>query len=392
MENAETMTCATCAVAQEFMDISEDFFGSLSTVLTDGMIDVYIAVACLWLSVSGIKILLGQTDLASAGKELFFVLLAGSLLVANKAGLVIKFYVMATGTMNAAAKTVLLAAQNASSQNWLSEVPDKYSDAAILVYVAEEGLFNILDVAWELWKSFSIGNMTGPLTAVLIIIPWMLLIVVYFAQVTVTLFRVGVIAGLAPWIILGVGFQWSKGMVWQGIKSLIAAGMVLYGATMAIGICLFTVVQLDEVHDFTAASMSGGTFFTSSGFLAVILGVMGTVFVTEATAVANSIAESQFTNTAAATMAGAALGAAATLGKKFAPPGAKAALAFADKATGAIQSGIGSAQDAYANNSDILGSAKRSLGGDIRDLSRGNHTKNFDDYLDSLRRGGISRN
>ena len=161
---------------------------------------------------------------------------------------------------------------------------------------------------------------------------------------------------------------------------------------MAVGICLCAVALLSSGDTFSAAKMSGGTFFTSSGFLAVVLGVMGTVFVTEATAVANSIAESQFTNTAAATMAGAALGAAATLGKKFAPPGAKAALAFADKATGAIQSGIGSAQDAYANNSDILGSAKSSLGGDIRDLSRGNHTKNFDDYLDSLRRGGISRN
>ena len=395
MANTETTFCATCDVALAFTGLSENFFGALSTVLIDGMIDVFIAVACLWLSVSGLKILLGRTDFATVGRELFFVILAGALLYANKGGLALEYYKYAIGAITAAAKTVLIAAQNVSNQNWLLNIPDEYSDAASLVYAAERGLFKVLDVAWELWKSFSVGNMTGPLTAVLIIIPWMLLIVVYFAQVTVTLFRVGVIAGLAPWILLGVGFNWSKGMVWQGIKSLIAAGMVLYGATMAIGICLYAVAELtlrDTGDPFTAVAMSGGTFFTGTGFLAVIVGVMGTAFVVEATAIANSIAESQFTNTAAATMAGAALGAAATLGKKFAPPGAKAALAFADKATGAIQSGIGSAQDAYANNSDILGSAKSSLGGDIRDLSRGNHTKNFDDYLDSLRRGGISRN
>ncbi|MDP2699935.1 hypothetical protein [Thalassospira sp.] len=367
------------------MEKAKDFVVSLSDVLSDGMIKVFIAVVAVWLMVQGIKMILGRADLASLCREIFFVILAGGLLAGQRvdlagegSGLVITIYDMAIGSMTAAASTVLIAAGNVSGTDWTAGGTDHYSGVTLLVFASERGFMKVLDVGFELWKSLSVGNLTGPLTGVLIIIPWFLLIVVYFSQVMVTLFRVAVIAGLAPFVMLGVGFQWSQGMVWKGLKSLMAAGMVLYGSTLAIGICLYAVSSL-EIH----TGINPGSFFTSNGFLAVILGVMGTVFVTEATAVANSIAESQFTNTAAASMAGAAMGAGLYMAKKIGPPGLRQALNFADKATGAAQSGLDATRQVLFNDSAV---------NDLGKFGRGSSSGSFDDYLNTLRRGGVSKN
>ena len=381
--------CATCDVVQVYEKNAREFVEALTVVLSSGMLKIFIAVVGLWLMVQGIKMILGRADLASLCRETFFVIVAGGL-IADGTGLVMIIYKMAIGTMTAAASAVLIAAGNVSGADWTADGTDHYSGVTLLVFASERGFMKVLDVGFELWKSFSVGNLTGPLTGVLIIIPWFLLIVVYFSQVMVTIFRVAVLAGLSHFIMLGIGFQWSQGMVWKGLKSLIAAGLVLYGATLAIGICLFAVTSLDL--DTRMVGIDGGSFFTGPGFLAVILGIMGTVFVTEATGIANSIAESQFTNTAAATMAGSAVGASMYMAKKFGPPGLKQALNFADKATGVAQSGLGAARETLFNNPDILGSAKGSALNDLGKMGGGSSASNFGEYVDRLKRGGISNN
>ena len=80
------------------------------------------------------------------------------------------------------------------------------------------------------------------------------------------------------------------------------------------------------------------------------------------------------------------------MAKKFGPPGLKQALNFADKATGVAQSGLGAARETLFNNPDILGSAKGSALNDLGKMGGGSSASNFGEYVDRLKRGGISNN
>ena len=331
---------------------------------------IFASVVGIWIIVSGIKMALGRADLASFCRELLFVIIASGLMSGQGPSLVMMIYNTAIATMSGAASAVLQAAAAAPGTNiaGMNDASVSYTGVARLVYVAEDGFVSVMDMGWELWKSFSVGNLTGPLTGLLIIIPWFLLIVTYFSQVMVTLFRVAVFAGLSPFIMLGIGFGWSQGMVWQALKSLMGAGMVLYGATLAVGISLYAVNQVPLDPEEIGL---GGSLFHGQAFLAIVLGVMGTIFVTEATAIANSITQSQFTNTAAAGMVGASVGAGLFLAKKakpFLPPAARAAVDLIENKGGAM---AGAARDALKNPGSIMGNARSSFADDMARLRQG---------------------
>jgi hypothetical protein len=373
------------------------------------MLLIFAAVVGLWLSVSGLKIVMSKLNLLDFGHELFFVIVAAGLLASQQNGLVLTVYDAGINTISGASAMVM---QAAVDEHGSSELPsegeekqtlkgsfpkqenikglndkgqEKFKGIIQLLTVTENGLFTVMQKAKNLYMSFSVGNMTGPLSGLLIMFIWLILILVYFSQVLVTLFRVMVLAGLAPFLLLAVGFGWARGMVWQSVKTLIGAGMALYGATLAIGFCLFSVGQIP-----TNVDWGMGTFFSGPGFLAILVGFMGIIFVTEATAIANSIAQSQFTNAAAATMVGGALGMGLGLGKKlkpFLPPAAQAAMSFTDKLEGGANK-WSDAMQASRNNPNMMGDAKSSFFGDLGNVSSmGNPGK----YMDALRKGGVHR-
>lgn len=361
--------CATCDLVKVYVDNTENYISAVAQVMVDPMTVIFAALVGVWLSIEGIKLIMGSTDLIKLCRGVFFVIIAGGLL-ATSDSITLSVYNIAVRTVGGAAGDIMTVASLANadiSSDMAYAAQAKYEGVERLAFVAENGFLQIMDMAWELWKSFSVGNLTGPLTGVLIIIPWFMLITVYFSQIVVTLFRVAVIVALGPFVLLGVGFDWSRSMVWKALKSLIAAGMVLYGATFAIGLTLFAVGQIDFSEGFGA-----GSFFTGKAFIAVLLGIMGTILVAEATAIANSIAESQFTNVAAGAMAGSVLAAAMTISKKYAPPGLKQALNVADKMTGAGQDAVSAGQSAFNERfPDVMG-----------DMGK---------YMDALRKGGIDR-
>ena len=115
------------------------------------------------------------------------------------------------------------------------------------------------------------------------------------------MFRLMVIAGLSPFLLLGMGFDWSRGMSIQALKSLLAAWMVLFGASLAVGLCLYGVFSSRSQHE--ELRRSHASILDAKTLLVVILGLAGSAFVAEATAVANSIANSHYTNAAPAVIA-----------------------------------------------------------------------------------------
>jgi type IV secretion system protein TrbL len=169
---------------------------------------------------------------------------------------------------------------------------------AQLVFVAERGLMVVLRIAFEIWASISLGNLMAGVYGVLLALPYIILIIVYFSQVVVSIFRVMMFSALSPILMLALGFGWGRGMAITGIRTVFAAFMVLFGSTLALALCLYGAASLDiqnteNVREITSIDNPGL-------WVAIVLGWMGTAFMAEATGMANSIAGSQLTNQAAA--------------------------------------------------------------------------------------------
>ncbi|RCK43688.1 hypothetical protein TH25_21310 [Thalassospira profundimaris] len=302
---ANAISCFMCEPMERYLDAAAGYTDALSNVLTTPMAVIFGSVVAIWFIVHGIKMVMAKSDLIGFSHELFFITIGAGLLSGQGAILVNLIYNTSLATMGGAASVVLKAAATAGG-----EVNDLIRDAAVsytgmtqLVYIAEIGFRAVIEMAFAVWSEFSLGNLMAGVYGVLIAIPWLLLMVIYFSQIAVSIFRVMMLAALSPYLMMGIGFGWSRGMVVQALKSLLAAYMVLFGATLAIGLVLYAVaaLQLDGYVD------ASGDLQDMKVIVPVVLGWMGFAFVTEATGMANSITQSQFTNSAVAAMTGGAL-------------------------------------------------------------------------------------
>ena len=156
----------------------------------------------------------------------------------------------------------------------------------------------------------TLTNPTPILMAVLTVLPYALLLIVYFAQVVVTIFRVMMFAALSPILMTALGFGWGKDIALNGVRTLFAAFMVLFGATIALAICLYGVKELGIAENPESVKDISNVLRLDSPTLwvAIALGWLGTAFMAEATGMANSIAGSQLTNQAAAVITAGAVG------------------------------------------------------------------------------------
>ena len=221
-------------------------------------------------------------------------------------------YTASLSTVSGAAATVLSAGAlsaetGVSIENTAASGTSKIANLdgmTALVESAEKGIFKVFKMVEVLIESSSGWgpNVGAFVTAVLILLPYALLLIVYFAQVVVTIFRVMAICALSPIIMLMVGFNFSRGMFVTALRTLFASFMVLYGATIALAVCLYGVASMDiAAEPFNEREIE--LFLNWSNprlWVTIMLGWLGTAFMAEATSIANSISSANLTNQAAA--------------------------------------------------------------------------------------------
>ncbi|GAK46696.1 membrane protein [Tepidicaulis marinus] len=301
--------CFTCDVVNEYVTLANAFTQDLSEVLVDPMWVIFLSLAGLWITVHGIKMILGKADLLSLAHEFVFVVIAATLMAGQGPTLVNQIYSTSLSVMGGAAGAVLSTASISEKTGVTSSSAEVAASASgisnidgmqKLVWVAETGVVKVFGLATEIMAQASLTDPTPLIYAGLIALPYILLLVVYFAQVVVSIFRVMMFAALSPILMMLLAFGWGRGMAMTGIKTLFASFMVLFGATVALAVCLYGVKAL-AVAEYGANTPTEVLSLTSSTlWVAMILGWLGTAFMAEATGMANSIAGSQLTNQAAA--------------------------------------------------------------------------------------------
>lgn len=302
----ETTLCVTCKIVGTYVDLASKFADRLGEVMFTPMFAIFLAIAGIWIVWNGIKFAFGKGDLIGLFQELIFISVAGALLGTQGREMMMLIYHTALATISGAASAVLAVAQEgftvASGQTVAGL--ENYEGMTRLVFVAERGVTQVFGMAWALVGTMTLTNWSGLFLAIILLPPWFLLLVVYMAQVAVSIFRVMMWATLSPYLFMALGFGWGRDTVMRGINVLLASFMVLFGSTVALAVCLFGVSTLgvgDYTRDYTNLSLMDPEFL-----LPVFMGWLGTAFQMEATGMANSITGAQLTNQAAAIITGGA--------------------------------------------------------------------------------------
>ena len=295
--------CFTCEIVSEYVDLANSFTQDLSEALMGPMWALFLAIVGVWVIIQGLRMSIGQTTIIDFTKELVFVLIASLLLSGQGPDLINEIYSASLKIMGAAATVALQVgdnnASNVSSYNTIG------GGMVSLVRTAEEGVFEVFGMAEEIAAKARLTDPMPILYSLVLVLPYFLVLIVYFSQVVISIFRVMMLATLSPYLMLGFGFGWGRDMAKAGVRTLLSSFMVLFGATAALAVMLYAVRGLDIGN---AQNPMGEISITNTKYLvAVAMGWLGTAFMTEATGMANSISNSSLTNTSAAVItAGAA--------------------------------------------------------------------------------------
>ncbi|MBB4267637.1 hypothetical protein [Roseospira visakhapatnamensis] len=302
--------CFSCAIVNQYVDLAGRFTEDLSRDLVGPMWAMFGALAALWVVVQGIRIILATLDLRQFGQELIYMVIAAGLMAGQGPSLVNAVYTASLTTMSGGAASVLTTGAVGRHTVSLEHAPETTASSianlegmTALVWTAENGIYEVFKMAALIAAEGGVMSAKGIgafVYALLLFIPYLLLMIVYAAQVVVSIFRIMMLAALSPILMLMFGFNFGRAMVWTALRTLFAAFMVLYGVTVALAVCLYGVQALgvaDAAADENIRSLL--SLDNPTLWVAMILGWMGTAFMAEATAIANSVAGSHLTNTAA---------------------------------------------------------------------------------------------
>ena len=70
----ETITCFTCPIVNEYVELAGNFTENLSETLIPAMWIAFGSLASFWIVIQGIKIILGSLDVGSFAASLFTLL------------------------------------------------------------------------------------------------------------------------------------------------------------------------------------------------------------------------------------------------------------------------------------------------------------------------------
>ena len=268
---------------------------------------MFVALAGFWIVMAGFRLLLGFANVVEVGREFLFVMVAAALMAGQGPELVNRL-LASLSTMGAAAKVGLT----------VGEQPLPPGDSTALgagmvelVGTAEKEIMKVVNLGWRIAGAWSLSTPMMVVYGLILVVPYFLLWIIYFAQIVISIFRVMMLAALSPFIMLGAGFSWGRDMWKTGVRTMISLRRLVPRRAWSAAALRLGELGLDKVVSTRRSRMAG--LSNPKFMMAVALGWLGTAFMAEATGIANSLTQSQF-NAAAATVAGRASFTALALG------------------------------------------------------------------------------
>lgn len=187
-------------------------------------------------------------------------------------------------------------------------------------------MVTVFQAAQAIVRAASLSKLHYYIYALVLVIPYFLLVVAYSTQVVVAIFRATMVGVFAPFLFMAFAFGWGRDMAKSGAKTLLASVLVLFASTAAVALCVYGTAALKvDPAKLTGDEVTSFLQISNPKFLVILfLGWAGTALLTEGTSIANSISHTLLTNAAAGIMT-AGISASTIFGLKKSPAAARAA-------------------------------------------------------------------
>lgn len=296
--------CFSCPLFDSFSTTAAAWVEKTSVVMIDPMWNLFLAVCGVWVVVCGLKMFIGKLKPEKFSVDVFFVIIAATLLKSNEEGLIRALFEVSLEVI-AGASTVIF--QAAIDSEMLGKTAF-YKGISRLIYAAEisfqKGPFQ---TAIAILNTFSMTNILSFVKALFILLPYTFLLGLYAIQAVVAVATVMIISALSPFLALGFGFDFFRSMAWDGFRTLIGAAISLFSCTVVLSAIVFATRHLTrrtEAGEIDIKALESSTEWSDPIFLGtVFLGIIGSGLMTHSISIANSIAKSALSNTAAGVMA-----------------------------------------------------------------------------------------
>nr|CAM74177.1 membrane protein [Magnetospirillum gryphiswaldense MSR-1] len=331
--------CWTCKPLEKYVELTQSFTDDLSSTLHEPMLMLFASLAALWVVVSAIKLPLRLTDKWKIIQDFVFITITGLLLGSQANALISYVYSSALEIMGGSSAAVFSIAGDGQASTGKTGL-------VALAANGELAVVKVFQAATTIAQAGSLYDPQNYVYALVLVVPYFLLVVAYSAQVVVAIFRATMVGVFAPFLFMAFAFGWGRDMAKAGAKTLLASILVLFACTAALALTIYGVKGLPlEPTGLVGDEMAKFTSISNPDFLVILfLGWAGTALMAEGTAIANSIAQTALTNTAAGIMTAGAAASAVMMGKKAMP-----AAQMAGKAAGALGAGLDMVQAASAN-------------------------------------------
>ena len=292
--------CITCEITRTYIDIADKYIDTISGLLVDPVRVLFTALISLWIVYSSIKFIAGNHTPQKFFMECIFVLIAFGLLTSVEGAELVKSIYKTSLDVMAQLSIVAITAGDSAPSLKPGETP-----FIQMIRATEKGISGVLAAAFEFFQNGAFYDARTYIYPALIIVPYALVVVLLFAKIVVSIFRLMILALSAPFLIMAFGFPWGRDLAKKGIISTVSSVMVMFATAAAVGLLLFGVNEFYPVGAFDKKAFQGDPYGSDSQLLAVIvLGWLGTGLMREGISLANTLTGSLLNDQASGTITG----------------------------------------------------------------------------------------
>ena len=354
----ERLLCVSCRLVAQYADIANLYVSDLSDRILPAMVILFASLVGLWVIIQAYRIMLGFLSPEELYRELVFVSMGSILLSAFGADFVDKVYHASLAIIGSASEIAFVLADKPDLEKvGITTELQEYQNLMSLIYTVEQSVRKVLNLAGSILTEGGKGIL-NVFYALVLILPYFLVGVVYFSQLVTSVFRLMILAALSPFLMLAYAFNWGRPMVHSAIRTLLSSVVIMFAVTAAVAMVVYAVDR--QNIDALPAELN---IMDSELILLIILGWMASGFMTEATHIANSITSSSLSNTGVGVLTA---GATATAGFTWPQKNKANPLAWGR--------GYGNARKAFLENKDGYGQMREDAGSlyqRVKDVSRG---------------------
>ena len=298
--------CYTCKTLQTYGELAERYIDSLAGALYTPLMALFLSLVGFWAVFTGFKFWLALISPMAVLRDLFAIVIAYVLLSTHGSTLVTGIYATSLKVMTGAAITSFTIGPGSPGIETGTGIEG-------LMLATESGVSEVFGLAADVISNAGRLNPFPYVYAILLVLPYFLVVVVFFSKIVVSIFRLMMLGIFAPFLIIFFAFGWGRGMAIAGMKTLLSAMFVLFAAAVSVGLLLYGVDSIAQ--NLTPDDVAGKNLLSSDYLTVLILGWLGVALMTEGIGLANSITLSKLSNTAAGIITAGITGSATTIGK-----------------------------------------------------------------------------